>query len=95
MKLERVFPELEGGRNVNRHRRRSLVGGGGCLDFDHEVRPGQRLHPHRRPCRNAPVDVSDAARAEAIAHVEARLADYRTDSGVEVPFRSYLASVTA
>jgi len=39
--------------------------------------------------------VSDATRAEAIAHVEARLADYRTGAGVEVPFRSYLASVTA
>jgi len=40
-------------------------------------------------------EVSDATREEAIAHVEAMLADYRTDSGVEAPFRSYLASVTA
>lgn len=37
-------------------------------------------------------ELSSGERAEAIAWMDERLSDYRTDEGIEVPFRSYLAT---
>ncbi len=36
-------------------------------------------------------ELSDGARADAIAWMGERLTDYEADGGIEVPFRSYLA----
>jgi hypothetical protein len=39
-------------------------------------------------------DLDDRTRDEALTFVEDGLSDYATESGLEVPFRSYLATVT-
>jgi hypothetical protein len=37
-------------------------------------------------------NLSSGERAEAIAWMDERLSNYRTDDGIEVPFESYLAT---